>query len=170
MIHNRHSIRLKGYDYSQEGLYYITICTQGKLFLFGDIIKGKMKLNEAGKMIEQQWINISNRFPNVELDEFVIMPNHVHGIIIINACKERAGTRPAPTISNIIGAFKSITTNEYIHGVKNFDWPVFHQKIWQRNFYEQIIRDIVSLGTIRGYIKDNPVNWGKDTLFIKVGK
>lgn len=152
-------------------MYHITICTQNKLCLFGKIVDGEMQLNDAGKMVEQQWMNISNLFPNVELDEYVIMPNHIHGIIMINPYTERAnnieraGTRPAPTIANIVGTFKSYAMNEYIHGVKNLHWPAFDKKIWQRNFYEKIIRNLVALDNIRKYIKQNPMNWKIDDLY-----
>ena len=160
----RQSIRLKNHDYSQEGVYHITVCTQNKLCLFGKIIDGEMQLNDAGKMIEQQWINISNRFSNVESDEYIIMPNHIHGIVMINPYAERAGTRPAPTIAAIIGTFKSYSMNKYIFGVKNLHWPAFNKKIWQRNFYEQIIRNLVALDNTRTYIKNNPTNWKNDQL------
>jgi REP element-mobilizing transposase RayT len=89
MIHgpsrrHRRSIRLKGYDYSQEGAYFITICTQDRVCLFGDIVDGKMRLNDKGQHVEKCWHEILVHFPNVELDEFVIMPNHVHGILVID--------------------------------------------------------------------------------------
>lgn len=164
MLPNRQSIRLKNHDYSQEGVYHITVCTQNKLCLFGKNIDGEMQLNDVGKMIEQQWINISNRFSNVELDEYIIMPNHIHGIVMVNPYTERAGTRPAPTIAMIVGTFKSYSMNEYILGVKNLHWPTFDKKIWQRNFHEQIIRNLVALDNIREYIKQNPMNWKKDNL------
>ncbi|MEK7452094.1 MAG: transposase [Patescibacteria group bacterium] len=165
-MNNRQSIRLKGYDYSQEGVYHITICAEHKKCLFGDVINGEMKLNDMGKMIEQQWMDLPNRFSNIELDTYVIMPNHIHGIIIVNPIRERAGTRPAPTIANIVGTFKSFSMNEYIRNVKHANWPSFDQKIWQRNFYEQIIRNIASLYQIREYILQNPQNWKTDKLFI----
>lgn len=165
MMYNRQSIRLHNHDYSEEGVYFITICTQNMLCLFGNISKDEMILSDAGKMIEKQWMNMPNRFQNIELDEFVIMPNHLHGIVIVNP-NARADTRPARTntIGEMICAFKSITSNEYINGVKNLGWPVFDQKIWHRNYYEHIIRNIVSLDNIRQYIKQNPANWKNDQL------
>lgn len=129
MIYNRQSIRLKEYDYSQEGVYHITICTQNKKCLFGKVVNGEVKLNDAGKMVEQQWNHLPNRFPNIELDAHIIMPNHVHGIIIVNSIRKRAGTRPTPTIASIVGTFKSISMREYIHGVKHSNWSAFDQKI-----------------------------------------
>ena len=129
MVQNRHSIRLKNYDYSQSGLYFITICTQNRECILGEIIDGKMKLNAAGKIIESIWKSLPKRFP-VVLDEYQIMPNHLHEIIVIESnnvgagfmparderatiAMVRATTRVAPTtIGYIIGAFKSLTTHE----------------------------------------------------------
>ncbi len=83
--HHRRSIRLKGYDYSQAGAYFVTICTQNRECLFGDIVDGEMMLNDAGQMVEQCWYDIPLHFPHAGLDEFVVMPNHIHGIVVINA-------------------------------------------------------------------------------------
>jgi len=178
MIKNRQSIRLKQYDYSQSGLYFVTICAQNRKCLFGDIINGKMKLNSVGKIIDSVWKSLSKRFPIV-LDEFQIMPNHVHMIIQIVGAgfmpahhdgfmpardDERATTRVAPTITlgDIIGAFKSLTTHEYIMGVKNNGWKSFDKRLWQRNYYEHIIRDENDLNKIREYIINNPLMWKND--------
>ena len=167
MIKNRQSIRLKNYDYSKSGLYFVTICTENRECLFGDIVDGKMVLNDVGNMIQKLWNKITERFNMVELDEFVIMPNHIHGIVIIvgaglvPARGERATTRVAPTIihtiGDIIGAFKSLTTHEYITGVKYNEWKPFNKRLWQRNYYEHIIRNENELIKIREYIKLNPL-------------
>ncbi len=177
--HHRRSIRLKGFDYSSAGAYFVTICTQNKECFFGDIADGKMNRNDAGNMIDKWWNELKERFVGIELDEYVIMPNHFHGIIIVGATlvvaqnengmkMKRAGTRPAPTreksIGNIIGAFKSITTDEYINGVKQNGWRSFNSKLWQRNYYEHIIRNEDSLNSIRGYINNNPAEWDSDEL------
>lgn len=178
-IHKRRSIRLKGYDYSQAGLYFITICVQNRRHLFGNIENGKMILNDAGKMIETEWKNLKNRFPNIELHEYVIMPNHFHGILeivgatLVVAQNENtppvvaqndnlATTRVAPTnktVGDMMDAFKSITTVEYIRGVKNLGWQPFDGKLWQRNYYEHIIRNEQSYQTISNYIINNPAKW-----------
>ncbi|TRZ53172.1 hypothetical protein D4S03_02195 [bacterium] len=129
---HRHSIRLPGFDYSQSGLYFVIICTNHRECLFGDIVDGKMILNEFGKIINDIWGTLPTRFPIV-LDEFQIMPNHVHMVFRIvgaglvparnNPARddERATTRVAPTITlgGIIGAFKSLTTHEYVIGVNS---------------------------------------------------
>lgn len=201
-IHHRRSIRAKGYDYSQDGAYFVTICAQNKQCLFGNIAKGEMELNESGKMVSDHWVSLKNRFPNIEIDEFVVMPNHFHGIIVIcsvgaglvpalpesgifpksqkgtdwqggnteaDNAKMRAGTRPAPTNNNTVGdiirVFKSLTMGEYIKNVKAGKFPPFEKMIWQRNYYEHIIRDDDDLDRIREYIINNPINWEIDELF-----
>ena len=177
-IHNRHSIRLKGYDYSQAGLYFITINTKNRECLFGKIVDGKMILNDSGKMVENEWLKIPGRFPNVQLHRHIVMPNHFHTIIEIMVGAtlvvahdnpvahdhNGATTRVAPTITvgGIIGAFQSIVTVEYIRGVKNHGWQSFNGKLWQRYCYEHIIRDKKSYFRISEYIIDNPKNWNED--------
>lgn len=173
-IHHRRSIRLKEYDYSKSGSYFITICIQNKICLLGSIVDEKMIKNDAGKMVDTQWNKLKNRFNNIELDEYIIMPNHFHGILIIetpfiDTKNIRADTRSAPTnptVSSIIGAFKSITTKEYINNVKSDSWPLFHKKLWQKNYYEHIIRNEKSLEEIREYITNNPRSWEQDELFL----
>lgn len=187
--YHRRSIRLKGYDYRHPGAYFVTICTQDRACLFGDVLTGEMRFNEAGRMVIGKWERISERFPNVELDTFVVMPNHIHGIIVITqnvgaglvpahdrdvagagfvpardgaTTENGATTRVAPTVGNIVGAFKSITTVRYIQGVKQNGWPPFLVRLWQRNYYEHIIRNEESLNRIREYIALNPLQWHLD--------
>lgn len=190
--HHRRSIRMKGYDYSQEGLYFITICVQNKECLFGDITVGAypcgrpnddggngndeissnneislsgqpqghaptMQLNDAGIKVEKQWLALTNRFPNVQLHEYVVMPNHFHGILEIVSDEPRAKRK---TVGDMMDAFKSITTVEYIRGVKNLGWTPFNGKLWQRNYYEHIIRDYDAFVRISDYIRENPEKWG----------
>ncbi|HBI00485.1 MAG TPA: transposase [Anaerolineae bacterium] len=180
--HHRRSIRLKDYEYSQAGAYYVTINMQNRECLFGEIVNNEMILNEAGMMVIEQWLALLERFTNIELDVYQIMPNHFHGIIAIiepvgatlvvaqnmdaqnfvDSRNSRAGTRPAPTLGDMIGAFKSITTNEYIKGVDNKNWQQFYKRLWQRNYYEHVIRDEKDLNRIRDYIQSNPMNWDED--------
>ncbi len=184
--HHRRSIRLKEYDYSQAGAYYVTIDVQNRECLLGEIVNYEMILNEAGKMIDEQWNALLERFPNIELDVYQVMPNHFHGIIVIvgailaerpvgvvapdrgtkNILENGAGTSPAPTksptLGDIIGAFKSITTNKYIDGVDNKNWLQFYKRLWQRNYYEHVIRDEKDLVRIRDYIQSNSANWDED--------
>jgi REP element-mobilizing transposase RayT len=246
--HHRKSIRLKGYDYSQAGLYFITICCQNRGHLFGNVINKQMILNDAGKMIENQWQKLPDRFKNVELHEYVVMPNHFHGVLqivgatlvvaqnenmvaqnenmvaqnenmvaqnenvvaqnenmvaqnenmvaqnenvvaqnenmvaqntnnentnihvvdIVNQKGQPQGIAPTETektVGDIIGAFKSITTVEYINGVKNNNWKPFNGKLWQRNYWENIIRNDNSYQKISEYIINNPSKWNDDTFY-----
>jgi len=186
-IHHRRSIRLTGYDYSQCGYYFITVCTQGRRCLFGGIEKGRIILNDAGKMIGRWWNELKNKYANIEIDEYVIMPNHCHGIINIvgtvgadlGVChdnildeqikKGEGEHTDSPLqgrpIYKMVQWFKTMTTNEYIRNVKQNHWEPFEGKLWQRNYYEQIVRDEISLRRIREYIINNPYQWQKDKLF-----
>lgn len=175
-IHNRKSQRLKGYDYSNEGLYFITICCQNMEHRFGEIIqieganKVMMEFNGAGEMINVEWSNLKNRFQNIELHEFQTMPNHFHGIIeIVEMDGRPQGHAPTnnnslknKTISDMLDAFKSITTLGYIRGVDVLGWDRFDKKIWQRNFHDHIIKDEKEYIRISNYIVNNPSSWESD--------
>lgn len=168
--HHRRSIRLKGYDYSSSGLYYVTICTQNRELLFGEINQNEMLLNIAGKMIEKWWKELLNKFPTITLDDYVIMPNHMHGIInIVGAALRGRPFRPkgqphrvAPTLGDILDWFKTMTTNEYIKNVRMNNWQPFERSLWQRNYYEHIIRNEEDLNQIKEYVKNNPLCWNED--------
>ena len=193
----------------------MTVVAQGRACLFGDVIGEELQLNDAGEMIQRIWQEIPGHFPGIKLDEFIVMPNHVHGIIGIDqpvgaplvgaqeavpphgATREinprattrvaptpdqepaqpqgetrkldpRATTRVAPTgdrrytLGNVVGAFKSLTTVEYVRGVKTLRWPQFYGKLWQRNYFEHVVRSEESLTKIRQYIHDNPARWEFD--------
>lgn len=154
-IHHRRSIRLKGYDYSSPGYYFATFCTQYRYYLFGKIIGGQMQLNDAGKMVEYQWVMLPERFDNIRIDQYMVMPNHFHAILQIVAPK-------GDVLGDILGAFTSIVTVEYIRGVKENNWQPFPKKLWQRNYWEHIIRNEEELLRIRNYIKNNPLKWEID--------
>ena len=169
---NRRSIRLRGYDYSKAGAYFVTICTQNRVCLFGDIVDGKMVLNEYGKIIADSWQWLATQYDHVELDEWVIMPNHMHGIIVIvddrtggtggtGGSRCTGGSRTAPTlrkpIGRLIGAFKTVST-KHINQIRNTPGT----NLWQRNYYEHIVRNENELNRIRQYIIDNPVKWKTD--------
>ena len=186
--HNRRSIRLKGYDYSQAGLYFVTICVKNRLCLFGNIADGKMNLNDAGKMVTNEWLKLPERFPNIQLHEYVVMPNHFHAILeIVGATlvvapnnADAQNEQPnkgqpnkgqpqgiAPTLGDMVGAFQSITTVEYIRGVKNKNWQRFNKKLWQRNYWEHIIRNDKSYQNISKYIINNPLKaYGRRINFL----
>jgi putative transposase len=157
--HHRRSIRLKGFDYSQSSIYYITICVQDKQCLFGTIEIDRMLLNDPGNMVLEQWLKLPLRFPSVILDKFVIMPDHFHGIIYTTD-----NTLSKPTLGEIVGSFKSIVTCKYIDGVNNKNWIPFNKRLWQRNYYERIVRNDLELQNIQQYIENNPANWQPDPL------
>jgi len=228
-IHHRRSIRLKGYDYSQKGLYFVTMCVRRRLCLFGEIKDGEMILNDAGIMINKWYIELENKFNDIKCLEHVVMPNHFHCIIentgvnvgadlrvrpdsdnptgiLENPIMDEGQTgqtgqthRSAPTSaptgapagsetssptnsptdtndSNILGEhkgsplysviqwFKTMSTNEYIRNVKSNNWQRFDQKLFQRNYYEHIIRDEKSYVTIANYIINNPKKWDNDSF------
>lgn len=175
---NRGTIRLKGYDYSQLGLYFVTICTQNRECLFGDVFNEKMILNNIGNMIEKWWNKIPNKYSRVELDVCQIMPNHIHGVIQIvgadpcvrpndgstrgsNGNGSTRGSTPT-TVGTMIQWFKTMSTNEYIKNVHDKKWKPFDKRLWQRNYYEHIIRSENDLNKIREYIKTNPQMWERD--------
>ena len=152
----------------------MTIVTQDRLCLFGDVIEDEMHVNGAGAMVSEVWRQLPSRFPTMELDAFVVMPNHVHGIVVLNLLgvplvgtlgegnAERATTRVAPTLGDIVGAFKSITTVRYTQGVKAGLWQAFCGRLWQRNYYEHVIRNESELNRAREYVVGNPALWVRD--------
>lgn len=165
-IHHRKSIRLNWYDYSQAGAYFVTICTHDRTLLFGKIVDGEILLNEYGIIVKNEWLRTEKLRVNVMLDEYVIMPNHIHGIIIITneyvGHAQRAPTNQfAKPVSNslptIIRMFKSTTARQIrqIH-------PITSIPVWQRNYYEHIAHDDDDLNSIRQYIIDNPLQWQFD--------
>ena len=187
-IHHRRSIRLQGYDYSQNGAYYVTLCTQNRECLFGEIVKGEMILNEYGKIVEQCWNNLSNHYDNIELDAYVIMPNHFHGIILITDTVDNVDNvdnvgaihelplhespihelpiqspiqspqqRRKMLLPKIVGRFK-MNSAKQINQMRNTPGI----SVWQRNYYEHIIRNDKSLENIRNYIINNPSEWYYD--------
>ena len=214
-VHNRHSIRLKGYDYSRNGAYFITIVCQDRHHRFGEIVKGSMVLNDAGKMVQSVWRDLPKFYGGVFVDQSIIMPNHFHGIIVINNTVGAApcgypdssktvihndvllnmdhdvslnmdhddsldvdnddlldvdNTRgqargPAPTamsMSDVVHRFKSFTTHRYCNGVKMGLVQPFRKRLWQRNFYESIIKNEIMYDHIRAYIINNPRSWKED--------
>lgn len=179
-IHHRRSIRLKDYDYTQAGAYFITICTHQRENIFGEIINGEMKLSKFGLVAKQQWEKLPKRFPNVELGVFVIMPNHGHGIIEIFERevqgrdtadrfndKVNESSRRVPTerfqkpvvgsIPTIIRSYKSAVAYR-INLMRNGN----DANVWQRNYYEHVIRNEKELEIITKYIEYNPMNWQLD--------
>lgn len=163
--HRRRSIRLKEYDYTSSNWYYVTICTQGRQCIFGEIKESRMILNDHGKITEEELLKTKEIRKNVDLDYYVIMPNHIHVIIIIEGNNVGAIRRVAPTLQRnslgaIIGQFKSVVTKR-INKLENHPG----QSIWQRNYYEHIIRNEKDLFFTRKYIKLNPLKWELDKYY-----
>jgi REP-associated tyrosine transposase len=163
-IHHRRSIRLKGYDYSQTGLYFIPICCQNRACLFGEINDGKMILNDAGEMVQTVWNNLPNHYGHIKMDTFIIMPNHIHGIIALTNVVG-AGLKPAPTTGKRHGL------PEIVRALKTFSARHINEicktpgtKIWQRNYWEHIIRNENEYQRITQYIINNPKKWEQDKL------
>ena len=244
-IHHRRSIRLQGHDYSRAGAYFITLCIQHRGCLFGEIMDGEIRLNGAGEMIQTVWDEIPIHYPGIDIDEFVIMPNHIHGIVVITTpvgatprgcpgsstpprgcpgsstpprgCPGSSTTPrgcpgsstppdgcpgsstppdgcpipksgqapdigqaqgPAPTqtrqnnygglsLPDVVHRFKTMTTKRYADGVKQNGWTAFPGRLWQRNYWEHIIRNESELNRIREYIHNNPAKWELDKLFVR---
>jgi REP element-mobilizing transposase RayT len=162
--HHRRSIRLDGYDYAQDGVYFVTVCAYGRECRFGSIADEIMQINAEGEIIVACWQAIPEHFQNAELDEFIIMPNHIHGIVSI-ACEnrntERSTTTPKGTtrssLGAVVGAFKSAATKR----INQLD-ETASNPVWQRGYYERIIRDERELNDTRQYIVDNPLKWALD--------
>uniref|UniRef100_Q3ARJ0 Transposase IS200-like domain-containing protein n=1 Tax=Chlorobium chlorochromatii (strain CaD3) TaxID=340177 RepID=Q3ARJ0_CHLCH len=191
-IHHRRSIRLKDYDYTQVGLYFITICCQDRTCRFGRIENGEMILNEHGKIAHNEWMKTREIRPNVELGEFIVMPNHIHAIIRFL----RRGELHSPN-NNVVfdtplpfdngGVFKtpnntgecnsplrspSQTVGAIVRGYKSsvtkqLGLMGFTEKLWQRNYYEHIIQNEQSYQTISEYIINNPAKWQDDKFYVE---
>jgi REP element-mobilizing transposase RayT len=159
--HNRHSIRLPDYDYSGEGEYFVTMCTHKRIKHFGRIVNGKMQLSPYGHIAFDEWQKIPVRFGSVELDEFVVMPDHIHGILIFQGiAKTLTGDeiKLPPKLGDVVGAYKSLVANECLKIAKVQN--IVLGKFWQRNYYEHIICNEKDYENFANYIHDNPENWG----------
>ena len=210
-IHHRRSIRLQGYDYSQNGAYFITLCAQDRKPIFGKIVNGEMQLSPFGVIVRDEWLKTSEMRKNIEMDEFIVMPNHFHGIIVIDdgdigrdalprvqdkeestgtldllgtgtldllstgtlqraptsaPTREQFGKPTSNTIPTIIRGFKAAVTKQINTIQINAGKYNLPERIWQKNYYEHVIRNEVSLNKIREYIINNPLNWKEDDLFI----
>ncbi len=166
----RRSIRLPGYDYRQEGVYFVTICARQRECLFGEVVDGEMQLSECGKIVEAQWLQIPVIRLNVTLDSFVVMPNHIHGLLVVTSRDEpeldsgvpeteRSSGPAAGSLGAIIGQYKSAVT-KHIYALPN-DRGF---SPWQRNYHEHIVRSDRTLRQLREYVADNPAQWQRDSL------
>ena len=206
-VHRRRSIRLKGYDYSRPGAYFVTIVAQDRLCWFGDVVDGEMRLNKSGELIVDAWEWLGERYPHVALDAYVVMPNHLHGVVVltdeewggesgggvsgrhgrrgvnVDRPVRRGVSRNAPTVGSgmgvdadgsgmgvsrtaptgrktlgrLVGAFKTVSTKGFnrMRGMSG-------ERLWQRDFYDRVIRDDRELDLVRRYIEGNPAKWETD--------
>ena len=164
--HHRRSIRLKGYDYTNDGSYFLTICVQNMQCVLGEVVNGEMVLSPYGKIVAETWVWLAEQYDYVSLGAWVVMPNHLHGIVTFG----RGGSRTAPTrtvppaekrkpLGRLIGAFKTVSTKK-INNLR--DTP--DVRFWQRDFYEHIIRNEREYQAIQTYIYNNPMQWQADKL------
>jgi len=152
----RKRLRLEGYDYSQEGYYFVTVCVHNRELPFD--------APHAAAMVEKYWTDIQNKYSGVALDDFVIMPNHFHGIIQIVGADLCVGPSSAnDKLPLIMKWFKTQTTNAYLRGIKQFGWQPFDGKLWQRGYHDRIIRSEEELNIFRVYIRENPDKWSEDS-------
>ncbi len=180
-IHRRKPTRLRGYDYSHPGAYFVTVCTASRAFPFGNVIDGKMQLNNAGRVVLSAWTELPAHYAGLELDAFVVMPNHIHGIIVLHTAADKGamvgagsprplsvaestvdepGVVTAPlrvSFGRVVAYFKYESTKRInaLHGTPG-------KRLWQRNYHEHVIRRGDSLDRIRRYIAGNPARWSFD--------
>lgn len=170
-IHHRRSIRLPGYDYSLGGVYFLTLCTYQREALFGRIADGAMHLNDSGKIVQDEWLRTASIRPEVQLDTLVVMPNHLHAIVLFSpttgrgvegsvGAHGRAPLHRSPkSLGSLVAGFKASATKHVNQVRHNPGAPV-----WQRNYYERIIRNECELTRIRDYVAMNPSRWSDDDL------
>jgi REP element-mobilizing transposase RayT len=169
-IHHCRSIRLPGFDYGQPGAYFVTLCTRHRECLFGEVVNEEIQMNSLGQAVASCWNDLENHYGHVDLDAFVVMPNHVHGIIVLTQgtlATVGAGFKPAPTtpdiakrhgLPEIVRAFKTFPSRgiNQLRGTPG-------QPVWQRNYYEHVIRNEAELDRVRQYVHGNPGKWLEDT-------
>ena len=159
----RKNLRLKDFDYTSAGAYFVTICAHHKQTVFGQIKSGVVELNPYGQLAERVWRDLPEHFPDIRLDEFIVVPNHVHGVVFIDSERARHASplrQRASNLGKVIGAFKSATTR-LINRARTTPGAA----LWQRNYYEHVIRNEASLSEIREYIANNPLKWELDEYF-----
>lgn len=151
----RHSMRYPRYDYRLAGGYFVTIALANREPRFGRVEHGVMAHNTVGRMVIDVWESLPERYPSVMLDEFIVMPDHFHGIVFLMNHHVNDGV----SLSEVIRVFKSVTTTRYIAGVREHGWPRFDRHLWQPNYYDHIVRNDDDLETRRRYIEGNPARW-----------
>lgn len=195
------SPRMREFDYTTSAAYFVTVCVEGRWSLLGEVVDGEMRASIAGLMVESWWGNIERRFPSVLLGPHVVMPNHLHGIVMLGDVPaseqsgggdgehigsplhtpsvvlvgevlrnlpvqgQTGGTETTPSLSEVVQWFKTMTTSDYIRGVKQYGFPAFRARLWQRSFHDHIIRNDTDYQRIIEYIAANPAGWNSDTNY-----
>lgn len=161
---SRRSLRLGGYDYAHAGAYFVTVCTEGKVCLFGEIVRDEMEWSHMGRIVHETWVALPEHYVDVRLDAFVVMPNHVHGVIVLTESSVGAGLRPARVpntvrqpLSEVVRAFKGFSARRIneLRGTPG-------KPVWQRGYYEHVIRDEDEWRRVREYIANNARRWEMD--------
>jgi putative transposase len=161
----RKSPRLKNYDYSQSGAYFVTICTEGRQHLFGEVENSAMQISQTGQLCIEHWDDLPKHFPSIELDGFVVMPNHVHGILLLTehpvGTTSMQSARPTkrPKLGTVIATYKAAVTR-HVHRLN-----LLEGQIWQDRYNDHIIRNERSLNYVRNYVATNPERWEQDTFY-----
>ena len=161
VLPRRKPTRLPRFDYRSAGPYFVTICTQHREHRFGTIVADAIHVSPAGQMLAEIWASIPMQFSAVVLDLFVVMPNHVHGILWF----DHHGAGKQPSLGEVIGWFKAVTTNRYIHSVRDDGWLPYDRSLWQRSFHEHTVRNDVDMDRIRTYLINNPATWNEDRYY-----
>ena len=160
-VHHRRSVRLKGYDYASPGAYFVTLCTHERQSLLGQVNEGEMHLSAYGLTVRACWEDLPRHYPGLELDAFVVMPTHVHAILVLTQTGEEGRAAAAPSarypLSEVIRGFKTYSARRI-----NKRRDTRGNAVWQRNYYERIIRNERELEAIRAYIESNPAQWAQD--------
>lgn len=154
----RKTVRLRGYDYAAPNWYFVTICVEGRRSILGEVIGEDVKLSRSGRIVADTWNRLPDFYPSVSLEKFVVMPNHVHGIVVLGEVVPKPEI-PHPckrVLSEVIRGFKSMSAREINRGMRD------SRSLWQRGYYEHIIRDDADLARIREYIDNNPIAWAND--------
>jgi putative transposase len=160
--HHRRSIRLRGYDYSLPGAYFVTICARERRCLFGKVVDNQAYFTQAGELVVHSWDSLPQHFPEVELNAFVLMPNHIHAIIVLeeHASASTVMDPKRPTLGQVVAFFKYQTTK----GLNEL-WQTPGEPVWQRNYFEHVIRNEASLRQLREYVTHNAAHWQQDSLY-----
>lgn len=176
-VTNRHSVRVRGYNYANPGFYFVTICTQNMHKCLSEVVDGQIQLSEFGVIVKYWWDRIENKFPNVKCREMAIMPNHFHCVIelvgadpcvrppedpCVRPSEDQMGGHMGPPLHEVVQWFKTMSTNNIIRHIKERGYQRFDKRFWQRSYYEHVIQTADRHQQIVDYIEHNPMQWAQD--------